>query len=173
MTLPCWVRDTTLLNGGADPVWSMTKPNQKGARLTIFVVLWLLWSCLFSSLAIDLFVASLTEVTPTEADAKLINVFAITDFFALGFAVFLTWLFFSFLIHPTRLRIERWTGAAVAFGGALIVWAICKSIETHGFILFLQSNSWRAYLPFVAVSALSFLILNPHFLLTRGKKAQQ
>lgn len=137
------------------------------------VVVWFFWILLFFSWPLDFLVAAFqpSPEAATEPGAELnsqfVRVLAVAAVVELLLAVFFRWLFFRFLMAPHRLRPGAWTAGAVGIFGALLVFSLIKIVEISGFILWLQSHSWRHFLLFSAPSFICFLVVIPTLLFLR------
>ena len=84
-------------------------------------------------------------------------------------AVFFRWLFFQYLNHPKRLRPGSWKAAIAGVGGALLGYALIKSVEVFGFILWLQAPSWPHYLAFAVAGWLLSVLTIPPWLMCQQR----
>ena len=127
------------------------------------VTVWIFWVLLILSYPLDLFVA---VFQPRKGggvpDATFASILGVAALVLVTLAVFFRWLFFQYLIHPKRLRPGSWKAAIVGVLGALLIYALIKSVEISGFILWLQVSSWPHYLAFAVPGCLlSFLAIPP------------
>lgn len=148
------------------PPLPVLNPGFSAPSIVMLVVAWLLWSLLFLSWPVDALIAALQPPrAAAEPHRHLVAVFGFISVVQLALTLFFRWLFFTFLIHPKRLRPGSWPASGVGILGMLFIYSGLKSVETYGFILLLSTHSWPHYLAFAVPAFIFFILMIPAWLL--------
>ncbi len=147
-----------------------TPKESASATRVMRVTIWIFWVLLILSYPLDWFVAVFQPRKEAgEPDPTLSSILGVAALILVSLAVLFRWLVFQYLIHPKRLRPDSWKAALAGVGGALLVYALIKSVEIFGFILWLQAPSWPHYLAFAVPGCLlSFLTIPPWLMRRKG-----
>ena len=142
---------------------------------TAMIILWVLWGILLLAWPSNLLIA-LLQREPGEApepDLELISTLGYVGFFSLSLTFVLRWFLLRFLINQRRIPLTSPWSTAILVIGSLMIWALTKSVEIYGLIIFLSSKSLPHYLGFWIPSILIMLIHMPFLLDPRRGRNQK
>ena len=129
------------------------------------IVMWVIWAFLFLAWPTDMLVAFMSEQGEvTEIDKNLVGILGFVGFLVLCFTFALRWFLLRFLVNPKRIQISSPWAVVIFIIGSLMIWALTKSVEIYGLLMFLSTGSYPIYLAFWIPSILIMLLHMPFLL---------